>query len=178
MKIVADRITLDELKTMSLKMFGNLVKAVIDVEKGIMAVDAELHADEEALLLKEGSKQPQRMAKINNKMYFLFAVGTFRELWKEADTFNRLHGSYKNDYFGEIRNYHLRETDINAPCRLKPASKQQMEKWAELNTGRKFERWDKPYLLWLDYQDKKHLLVVVDQEQFFYPENSLEHQFQ
>src|SRR3989338_1929161 len=23
---------------------------------------------------------------------------------------------------------------------------------------------DKPYLLWLDYQDKKHLLVVVDQE--------------
>ena len=38
-------------------MFGNLVKAVIDVEKGIIAVDAELHADEEALLLENGSEQ-------------------------------------------------------------------------------------------------------------------------
>lgn len=38
-------------------MFGNLVKAVVDVEKGIMAVDGELHADEEALLLENGSAQ-------------------------------------------------------------------------------------------------------------------------
>ena len=38
-------------------MFGNLVKAVVDVEKCLMAVDAELHADEEALLLEHGSKQ-------------------------------------------------------------------------------------------------------------------------
>lgn len=38
-------------------MFGNFVKAVVDVELGIMAVDAELHADLEALLLENGSKQ-------------------------------------------------------------------------------------------------------------------------
>jgi hypothetical protein len=38
-------------------MFGNLVKAVVDLEKGIMAVDGELHADEQALLLEKGSKQ-------------------------------------------------------------------------------------------------------------------------
>ena len=37
--------------------FGTLVKAVVDVEVGIMAVDAELHADQEALLLEEGSSQ-------------------------------------------------------------------------------------------------------------------------
>jgi len=42
---------------MSAKMFGNLVKAVVDVKKEIMAVDAELHADEEALLLENGSEQ-------------------------------------------------------------------------------------------------------------------------
>ena len=42
---------------MSSKMFGNLVKVVIDIEKKIMAVDAELHADEEALLIDNGSKQ-------------------------------------------------------------------------------------------------------------------------
>ena len=34
-----------------------MVKAVIDVEKEIMAVDAELHADEEAFLLEKGSRQ-------------------------------------------------------------------------------------------------------------------------
>lgn len=38
-------------------MFGDLVKAVVDLEKQIMAVDAELHADEEALLLEKSSKQ-------------------------------------------------------------------------------------------------------------------------
>lgn len=37
--------------------FGNLVKAVVDVEKEVMVVDGELHADEEALLLQKGSKQ-------------------------------------------------------------------------------------------------------------------------
>jgi hypothetical protein len=57
MKIIERNITLDELGEMSQKMFGNLVKAVVDIEKGIMAVNAELHSDEEALLLENGSKQ-------------------------------------------------------------------------------------------------------------------------
>ncbi|HAF63783.1 TPA: hypothetical protein DEQ95_02320 [Candidatus Beckwithbacteria bacterium] len=37
--------------------FGNLVKAVVDTAKEIMAVDGELHADQERLLLDRGSKQ-------------------------------------------------------------------------------------------------------------------------
>ncbi|MFA5777587.1 MAG: DUF5674 family protein [Parcubacteria group bacterium] len=57
MKIIDKEITIQELKEMAEKMFGNLVKAVVDVEKEIMAVDAELHADEEAFLLENGSKQ-------------------------------------------------------------------------------------------------------------------------
>ena len=57
MKIVTKAITIKELKDMATGMFGNLVKAVVDVEKEIMAIDAELHADEEALLLENGSKQ-------------------------------------------------------------------------------------------------------------------------
>ncbi len=58
-KVITDekQITLAELKEMAEKMFGNFVKAVVDVEKEIMAVNAELHADEEALLLKKRSKQ-------------------------------------------------------------------------------------------------------------------------
>ncbi|EKE21418.1 MAG: hypothetical protein ACD_7C00251G0004 [uncultured bacterium] len=57
MKIIKDEITIKELREMSDKMFGNLVKAVVDIEKKIMAVDADLHADEEALLLENGSAQ-------------------------------------------------------------------------------------------------------------------------
>lgn len=56
MKIIKDTITVDELKKMS-AMFGNMVKAVVDVEREIIAVDAELHSDLEALLLEDGSGQ-------------------------------------------------------------------------------------------------------------------------
>ena len=57
MKIVKDKISIEELKNIAEEMFGNLVKAVVDVEEGIMAVGGELHSDEEALLLENGSKQ-------------------------------------------------------------------------------------------------------------------------
>jgi len=48
---------LKELKIMSEGMFGDLVKAVVDIEKEIMIVDAGLHADEEKALLDSGSRQ-------------------------------------------------------------------------------------------------------------------------
>jgi len=56
MKIVEDKITIEELREMSKKMFGNLVKAVVDIEKGIMVVDGEIHAEEQGLLIENGSK--------------------------------------------------------------------------------------------------------------------------
>lgn len=52
-----DPLTLTELKEMAAAMFGDMVKVVVDVERRIMAVDAELHADEEAALLERGSRQ-------------------------------------------------------------------------------------------------------------------------
>lgn len=57
MKIITDKITKQELGEMAKKMFGDLVKGVVDIEKGIMAVDAPMHADEEAELIKNDSKQ-------------------------------------------------------------------------------------------------------------------------
>lgn len=57
MQIIQEKITFKKLKEMAEKGFGNLVKAVVDVEKEIIAVDGELHADEEAILLQKGSKQ-------------------------------------------------------------------------------------------------------------------------
>jgi len=57
MKIVDGPISLADLKVLAEERFGNLVKAVVDVERKIMALDGELHADEEALLLENGSRQ-------------------------------------------------------------------------------------------------------------------------
>jgi hypothetical protein len=56
-KIIDSPISQDDLKVMAEGRFGNLVKAVVDVERKIMAVDGELHADEEGLLLENGSLQ-------------------------------------------------------------------------------------------------------------------------
>ena|SRR5690606_13802642 len=57
MFIIEKKVTLDELKKMSEKMYDSLVKAVVDTEKNIIAIDADMHADEEALLLEHGSQQ-------------------------------------------------------------------------------------------------------------------------
>lgn len=57
MKVVTKQISLKELNDMASQMFGDLVKAVVDVEGKIMAVDAELHSDEEQFLISKGSKQ-------------------------------------------------------------------------------------------------------------------------
>ena len=57
MKVVEKKISILEIKRMAKRMFGILVKAVIDVKKEIMVINAELHADEEQYLLQRGSKQ-------------------------------------------------------------------------------------------------------------------------
>lgn len=57
MKLVNSEISILELEKMSKKMFEDLVKAVVDIEKEIMVVDAELHSDQEGLLLEKGSEQ-------------------------------------------------------------------------------------------------------------------------
>ena len=57
MQIVAKSISKKELLKMSDRIFGGLVKAVVDIQKKIMVVDAAMHADEERLLLDQGSKQ-------------------------------------------------------------------------------------------------------------------------
>ncbi|MBU1127748.1 MAG: hypothetical protein KKG95_03960 [Candidatus Omnitrophica bacterium] len=56
MKIITETLTINELKQMA-AMFENMVKAVVDVDRKLIAVDAELHSDLEALLLQNGSKQ-------------------------------------------------------------------------------------------------------------------------
>lgn len=37
--------------------FGDMIKAVVDIDRQIMAIGGELHADEEAALIEDGSRQ-------------------------------------------------------------------------------------------------------------------------
>lgn len=57
MKLINKKIALSQLKKMAMRKFGGLVKAVVDIEKKIMVVDGDMHADEEKFLLDLGSKQ-------------------------------------------------------------------------------------------------------------------------
>src|SRR3990167_3955557 len=57
MKIIPEKLPFTELKQMAADGFGDMVKAVVDVDRELLAVDAELHSDLEALLLEKGSKQ-------------------------------------------------------------------------------------------------------------------------
>jgi hypothetical protein len=56
-RVVREPITLGDLRTLAREQFGDMVKAVVDVAQGIMAIGGELHADEETVLLDEGSLQ-------------------------------------------------------------------------------------------------------------------------
>lgn len=56
-KIITNSILKSQLVEMARSQFGDFVKAVVDVRREIMAIGGELHADEEAMLLADGSQQ-------------------------------------------------------------------------------------------------------------------------
>lgn len=56
-QIVRGPLARSELVRIASEQFGDMVKAVVDVEREIMALGGELHSDEEALLLDDGSSQ-------------------------------------------------------------------------------------------------------------------------
>jgi hypothetical protein len=89
MKIIDSRLSLEDLKTMARNRFGNLVKAVVDVEREIMAVDGELSSDEEAFLLENGSLQRN-----------LWGINIYPELeekdWIEFDSITNIRPSQGN----------------------------------------------------------------------------------
>jgi len=74
MKTVNKQISLKEIKIMTKRKFGNLVKAVVDINRKIMVVDADLHSDEEALLIQSGSQQAD-----------LWGINFYPEKYNSAD---------------------------------------------------------------------------------------------
>ena len=57
MLILNNPISKAELKEYAANTFGDMIKCVADVDKGLLAIDADLHADLERLLLENGSQQ-------------------------------------------------------------------------------------------------------------------------
>jgi hypothetical protein len=82
-------ISLADLREMSTARFGDLVKAVVDLERRLMVVDAEMHSDEEAELLSDGSRQQD-----------LWGINLYPDLpeaeWLEFDSMINLRPSLGN----------------------------------------------------------------------------------
>jgi hypothetical protein len=57
MKIIKNPINIKELWESKESDFQEMLKIVVDIEREVLAIDAELHADLEELLLEDGSKQ-------------------------------------------------------------------------------------------------------------------------
>lgn len=57
MIIVETSLPIQAIKENHNDFFNSMVKIVIDIEKELIALNAELHADLEALLLEQGSNQ-------------------------------------------------------------------------------------------------------------------------
>ena len=89
MRIIREQIFKDELTAVAKEQFGNLVKAVVDVGRGVIAIGGELHADEESLLLQDGSHQKDLWG-IN--LY----PGKTREEWIEFDSIINIRPSQGN----------------------------------------------------------------------------------
>ena len=57
MQILEEPVAINELRRIATDTFGDMVKAVVDVRLGLVALDAELHSELEALLIENGSRQ-------------------------------------------------------------------------------------------------------------------------
>jgi hypothetical protein len=57
MRVIQEQIPLSRLKAECMTSFDTMIKTVVDCRREIMVVDAELHADEETVLLEQGSSQ-------------------------------------------------------------------------------------------------------------------------
>ena len=52
-RIVKEGITREELRVLAREQYGDIIKAVVDVEQNIMGVGGELHVDIQSLLIEK-----------------------------------------------------------------------------------------------------------------------------
>jgi hypothetical protein len=82
-------VPLEHVRQLARARFGDMVKAVVDLRRGIMLLDADLHADEEAELLADGSAQED-----------LWGINLYPDMpgadWVEFDSMINLRPSFGN----------------------------------------------------------------------------------
>ncbi len=82
-------ISLDEIRTLAKGRFGDMIKGVVDLDRSILLLDADLHADQEASLLADGSKQDD-----------LWGINLYPDVaeadWLEFDSMINLRPSFGN----------------------------------------------------------------------------------
>ena len=85
----SDPIQMEELVALARGRFGDMVKGVIDLRRCVLLLDADMHADQEAELLAEGSAQTD-----------LWGVNLYPDLtgddWLEYDSMINLRPSFGN----------------------------------------------------------------------------------
>lgn len=57
MIIIKEPININNIIEMASNRYGDMVKAVVDVKRELVAIDSDLHSDLETLLLEDGSTQ-------------------------------------------------------------------------------------------------------------------------
>ena len=109
-EIIDTAITRNRLKDIAAGQFGDFVKAVVDVERGLMAIGGDLHADEEAALLDAGSVQRN-----------LWGINLYPELptdqWLEFDSMINVRPSEGNRS-RDVENPSIREKILAIAARL------------------------------------------------------------
>lgn len=82
-------VSLDELRALARHRFGDMIKGVVDLSRGVLLLDAELHADQEAALLVEGAGQGD-----------LWGINLYPDVpgddWLEFDSMVNLRPSFGN----------------------------------------------------------------------------------
>lgn len=75
-KIVADKISLTELKLLASQWYDDMIKGTVDIEQEILALGGEYHMDANMALIGKGSKQ-------NDIWGFNLRLEKPRESWVE-----------------------------------------------------------------------------------------------
>ena len=82
-------VTIEEWRRLAAGRFGDMVKGVVDLKRGVLLLDADMHADQEAALLGEGSSQRD-----------LWGINLYPDLagddWLEFDSMINLRPSFGN----------------------------------------------------------------------------------
>ena len=109
--MVKEPISRAELQRIAKDQFGDFVKAVVDVEQGVMAIGGELHADEEVVLTEQEHSKREHTWGIN--LY----PEKIEEDFVEFDSMINLKPSFGNRSRG-VENKEIREAILRVIKKL------------------------------------------------------------